>query len=55
MKAYYNQEKISSSLRKFFQKIFSLSKPHLKSISYLIAGKRSIKTRIETFLEEDVR
>ena len=36
MKAYYNQEKISSSLRNFFQKIFSLSKPLLKSLCYII-------------------
>ena len=38
MKAYYNQEKIASSFRNFFIKIFSISKPHLKNISYIIAG-----------------
>ena len=37
MKIYYNQEKISSSFRKFF-KNFSISKPHLKSLSYIITG-----------------
>ena len=37
MKSYYNQEKIASSFRKFFS-IFSLSKPHLKSLSYIIIG-----------------
>lgn len=37
MKFYYNQEKIASSFRKFFS-IFSLSKPHIKSLSYIIIG-----------------
>lgn len=31
MKAYYNQEKIASSLRNFFKK-FSISKPLLKNL-----------------------
>lgn len=38
MKAYYNQQKISSSLQHFFTKFFSLSKPHLKLISFIITG-----------------
>lgn len=38
MKEYYNQEKISSSLSNFFQKIFNLSVPHLKVISFIISG-----------------
>lgn len=38
MKAYYNQQKISSSLQNFFIKFFSLSKPHLKIISFIITG-----------------
>ena len=37
MKSYYNQEKIASSFYKFFSK-FSLSKPHLKSLCYVIIG-----------------
>lgn len=37
MKAYYNQQKIASSLQNFFKK-FSLSKPHLKLISFIITG-----------------
>lgn len=37
MKVYYNQEKIASSFRNFFNKFF-LSKPHLKSISYILTG-----------------
>lgn len=38
MKAYYNQQKISSSLQKFFNKISSISKPHLQNISFIITG-----------------
>lgn len=37
MKAYYNQQKISSSFQKFFTK-FSLSKPHIKLLSFIITG-----------------
>ena len=44
MKAYYNQEKISSSLRKFFKKIYFLSKPLLKNISYIITGMISAES-----------
>lgn len=43
MKAYYNQEKIASSFRNFF-KFFSLSKPHLKSLSYIITGMLSAES-----------
>ena len=43
MKAYYNQEKIASSLQKFF-KNFSISKPHLKSLSYIIVGMISAES-----------
>ncbi len=38
MKVYYTQDKISSSLQKFFKSIFSLSKPILKNISFIITG-----------------
>lgn len=38
MKIYYNQEKISSSLNDFFKKIYNLSKPHLKIISFIITA-----------------
>ena len=41
MKAYYNQEKIASSLRKFFKKVLNLSKPHLYLISYIITALTS--------------
>ena len=43
MKFYYTQEKIASSLRNFFQK-FSISKPHLKSLSYIITGMISAES-----------
>ena len=38
MKVYYNQLKISSNLKKFFIKIFALSKPILNNISFFISG-----------------
>lgn len=41
MKSYYNQEKISSSFKNFFQKILNISKPHLKSLSFIITGMLS--------------
>lgn len=37
MKAYYNQNKISSGFAKFF-KNFSISKPHLKNICFIITA-----------------
>lgn len=43
MKAYYNQEKISSSLCNFFQK-FPLSKPLLKNLSYIIIAMISAES-----------
>lgn len=44
MKAYYNQEKIASSLRNFFKNIFCISKPLLKSLSYIIIGMISAES-----------
>lgn len=38
MKASYNQQKISSSLQHFFTSFFSLSKPLIKSISFILTG-----------------
>lgn len=43
MRSYYNQEKIASSLRKFFSN-FSISKPHLKSLCYIIIGMISAES-----------
>lgn len=38
MKIYYNQDKISSGFKNFFRNIFSLSKPCLNSLSFIITG-----------------
>ena len=43
MKAYYNQEKIASSLRNFFKK-FSISKPLLKNLCYIILAMISAES-----------
>ena len=55
MKAYYNQEKISSSLRNFFIKIFSLSKPHLKLISYIITGMISAESVVTSDISRKLK
>ena len=44
MKSYYNSQKISSSFSNFFQKNFKISKPHLKSLSYIITGMISAES-----------
>ena len=44
MKSYYNQDKISSGLTKFFQKIFSLSKPLINNLSFIITGMISAES-----------
>ena len=43
MISYYTQEKIASSFRKFFS-CFSISKPHLKSLSYILIGMISAES-----------
>ena len=48
MKAYYNQQKISSSFINFFIKIFHLSKPHLKIISFIILGMISAESVVSS-------
>lgn len=53
MKAYYNQEKISSSLRKFFEKIFSL--PLLKNICYIITGMISAKSIVTSDISRKLK
>ena len=55
MKSYYNQEKISSSLRIFFQKIFSLSIPHLKSLSYIITGMISSESVVTSDISRKLK
>lgn len=54
MKAYYNQEKISSSLRDFF-KFFSISKPCLKSISYIITGMISAESVVTSDISRKLK
>ena len=55
MKAYYNQEKISSSLRKFFKKVFNLSKPLLKNISYIITGMISAESVVTSDISKKLK
>ena len=55
MKAYYNQEKISSSLRKFFKKIYFLSKPLLKNISYIITGMISAESVVTSDISKKLK
>lgn len=55
MKSYYNQEKISSSLRKFFQKNFILSKPHLNVISFLITGMISAESVVTSDISRKLK
>ena len=44
MKVYYNQEKLASNLQNFFIKIFKFSKPHLKSMCFVIIGMISAES-----------
>lgn len=44
MKVYYTQDKISRYFKKFFASIFSLSKPHLNLISFIIIGMISAES-----------
>ena len=55
MKAYYNQEKFSSSLRKFFKKVFTLSKPLLKNISYIITGMISAESVVTSDISKKLK
>lgn len=54
MKVYYNQEKISSSLRNFF-KIFSISKPHLKSLAFIITGMISAESVVTSDISRKLK
>lgn len=55
MKAYYNQEKISSSFRKFFDKISSISIPHLKNISYIITAMISAESVVTSDISKKLK
>ena len=54
MKVYYNQEKISSALRNFFKK-FSISLPHLKSLSYFITGLVSAESVVTSDISRKLK
>lgn len=55
MKEYYNQEKIASNLRNFFQKIFNLSKPHLKVIAFIITGMISAESVVTSDISKKLK
>lgn len=55
MKVYYTQDNISSNLRKFFQKIFPLSLPHLKSISFIITGMISAESVVSSDISKKLK
>lgn len=55
MKVYYTQEKIASNLRIFFIKIFSLSKPHLKLLSYIITGMISAESVVTSDISRKLK
>lgn len=55
MKVYYTQEKIASNLRNFFIKISNLSKPHLKSISYIITGMISAESVVTSDISRKLK
>lgn len=54
MKFYYTQEKIASGFRDFF-KNFSLSKPHLKSLSYIITGMLSSESVVTSDISRKLK
>ena len=55
MKVYYNQEKIASNLRNFFKKVYNLSKPHLKVISYIITGMISAESVVTSDISRKLK
>ena len=54
MKEYYNQEKIASNFRNFF-KGFSISKPNLKSLSYIITGMISAESVVTSDISRKLK
>ena len=53
-KYYYNQHNISISFRNFFQK-FSLSLPHIKSLSYIITGMVSAESVVTSDISRKLK
>lgn len=55
MKAYYNQQNISSSFQKFFSKNFSLSKPQLKILSFIITAMISAESVVTSDISRKLK
>ena len=55
MKVYYNQKTISSSLRNFFKNIFSLSKPLLYNLAYIITGMVSAESVVTSDVSKNLK
>ncbi len=55
MKVYYNQDKIASDFRKFFSSIFSLSKPLLKNLSFIIIGMISAESVVNSDISRKLK
>lgn len=55
MKLYYTQDKISTSFSKFFKFIFSLSKPHLKVLSFILTGMISAESIVSADISRKLK
>ena len=55
MKSYYNQQIISSTFRKFFQKFSILSKPFIKNLSYIIFGLISAESVVTSDISRKLK
>lgn len=55
MKSYYNQEKISSSLQKYFKNFVILSKPQLKNLSFIITGMISAESVVTSDISKKLK
>lgn len=55
MKAYYTQEKIASTFRKFFINFFNFSKPHLKIITYILTGMISAESVVTSDISRKLK
>lgn len=54
MKSYYTQDKIASSLQKFFSN-FSISKPHIKNLSFIITGMVSAESVVTSDISRKLK
>lgn len=55
MKLYYTQDKISTSFYKFFNSVFSLSKPILKVLSFIITGILSAESVVTSDISRKLK